>query len=55
MSGVITTSDLLTHGITVICEFGIRAYMHCVYMVLTHRHVTFLQCVCTMKATSHHD
>jgi len=49
MQGTITTRHLLTMAPTITHEFGITAYLHCWAMVLCHRRVTFLECVCHLR------
>ena len=49
MKGVITTKDLFTSGMIIVEEFGIKAWLYCFVMVLTHKHVTFLGCVLSIK------
>jgi hypothetical protein len=46
MSGVITTRHLLLHALTIVREFGPRAYLRCWARTLTAAGpVTFLGCL----------
>jgi hypothetical protein len=46
MRGVITTTDVLLHPMTIVSAFGLRVYGRClVRMVLARGHATFLECV----------
>lgn len=48
MVGFITTRHLVTHGGTILREFGPRAYLRCISKCLfSGRPTTFLECVCT--------
>jgi hypothetical protein len=46
MFGFITTRHLVTQGIDIVREFGVRCFLRCVWRTLTRRGaVTFLECV----------
>ena len=46
MRGVVTTRHLVSHSGMIIRLFGVRAYAHCVWAVLSgRRDVTFLECL----------
>ena len=45
MRGVITGKDVLRHSMTIIREFGPRAYLRCLRASLSTRPSTFLQVV----------
>lgn len=50
MRGLITTRHLVINAATIIQEFGLMAYLRCLRQVLlTRRHVTFLECVMRLK------
>ncbi len=36
MNGVITTRHLVTHGMLIVRQFGLKAYLRCVYQVVRH-------------------
>jgi hypothetical protein len=50
MRGLITTRHLVINAATIIHEFGVMAYLRCLRQVLlSRRHVTFLECVMRLK------
>ncbi|MBI3178985.1 MAG: hypothetical protein HYZ27_04950 [Deltaproteobacteria bacterium] len=53
MHGIITTRHLVTNAPTIIHEFGMVAYMRCLFAaVLSRREVTFLECVMRLRRTA---
>lgn len=50
MRGLITTRNLVVNAPTIIQEFGVSAYMRCVFAaLLSRRDVTFLECVMRLR------
>ena len=46
MRGLITTSDVLLHGWTIVGSFGLRTYGRCLIRLITCRgRATFLDCI----------
>lgn len=50
MRGLITTKHLLLNASTIVQEFGLLAYLKCIYSVLCGpRRVTFLECIVRLR------
>ncbi|HET9752576.1 MAG TPA: hypothetical protein VFP52_06430 [Myxococcales bacterium] len=45
IDGVITSRDVIRHTLTIVREFGPRAYLRCCAAMLRGRRTTFLSCV----------
>jgi hypothetical protein len=54
MSGVITSRDVLIHGLTIVRLWGPRVYLRCLHALVRHRPTTFLSVACgeTLKGSS---
>jgi hypothetical protein len=47
INGVITSKEVVRHTLTIVREFGPRAWLRCCTAMVTRRRTTFLACVFT--------
>ena len=43
IAGVVTTKDVLLNSVTIVQDFGLRAWLMCCKAILTNRRTTFLE------------
>jgi len=45
IQGLITSRDVVRHGLIIVREFGLGAWLRCCSATIRGRHTTFLACV----------